>query len=251
MAPIAPLQLPQLSYMQRSFELPMTVPPGMDLTTTDEDLTACSINEPLDPTIAKGAGTSSSEVSGIELLTLTQSIHYSPTWRVPVLWLQAHRSSNGSPLTLEELLTSDCPVFHDARHASTGGQQTLFPLMQQRGHTTQAEEQTGDALSEEEDVKTEETTGRMAYFPPLSTSDHPVTGLPAICLHPCQTATVIGEMLASSTEATRWSTMSESSETAEGGQQRAGDRVDDDSYARQYLEAFMTLCASAVEMRSS
>lgn len=219
----------------------------MDLTTTDEDLTACSINEPLDPTIVESDGTSSSEVSGIELLTLTQSIHYSSTWRVPVLWLQAYRSKDGSPLTLDELLTSGCPVFHDARRINDDGPQTLFPLMQRQ------EQDSTDELEYQLDQEETDrpTTGRTAYFPPLSTSDHPATGLPAICLHPCQTATVIGEMLASSTEATRWSTMPESSETAEGGQLRAGDRVDDDSYARQYLEAFMTLCASAVEMRSS
>lgn len=75
-----------------------------------------------------------------------------------------------------------------------------------------------------------------AYFPPLSLSDHPITSLPCISLHPCQTAVVIGEMMQS-----RGISAEQDDDHQEG---------EESVYGREYLEAFMTICASAVEMRA-
>ncbi|PWN21045.1 hypothetical protein BCV69DRAFT_282547 [Microstroma glucosiphilum] len=123
-----------------------------------------------------------------------------------------------------------------------GRRSTLHPLLPQAssahrggddgaGDTvvlTEPQMQDGTStLSDEESVA-------PAYFPPLSLSDHPITSLPCISLHPCQTAVVIGEMM--------------HSREVSGGQDGNGGQ-EEAVYAKEYLKAFMTICASVVEMR--
>lgn len=165
-------------------------------------------DEPEDPASAP-AGASGSLTGS---LTVTQSIFYSSTWHVPVLWLDAYRTADGSPLGLEDILQSG--LFH--RLLPTAQLDEVTPEGAKSVFAT-----TLDPLLARE-ANAEKAEDAPAYFPPLSTADHPLTSLPSIFLHPCQTAAVVGEMV----------------------------QADGKGGYRAYLEAFMTVCASAVEMRA-
>ncbi|BGP48377.1 hypothetical protein JCM10450v2_004250 [Rhodotorula kratochvilovae] len=91
-----------------------------------------------------------------ELCTVLLSICYSPTYGVPVLWFEAHKSS-GTPLSLDEVLRS-----------------TLC---------------NSTALS---NVSTRTVEGTAPF---LSQADHPATGRPSWFLHPCETEGMVREVL--------------------------------------------------------
>ena len=59
-----------------------------------------------------------------------------------------------------------------------------------------------------------------AAFPAVSQGDHPSTGRPSLYLHPCETAGVLASILAPPTD------------------------------TLEYMESFVMLCASALEMRA-
>lgn len=120
-------------------------------------------------------------------LYVTQSIHWSCTWRVPVLYFHANWSS-GEPMSLDQL--------------------TAFGVIHDSG-TLQS------AL-----LRPDTAEDSNSYFVPVSYGDHPRTGLPSFYLHPCQTGRILSDLLP-------------------------------ESYpSHLYIEAFLNLCASAVEMRT-
>ncbi|KAH9938645.1 uncharacterized protein B0H18DRAFT_22127 [Fomitopsis serialis] len=94
-------------------------------------------------------------------LTCTQSVVYSPTYRVPAFYFTVHHS-NGVPLSLTEMMASS--------------------LL--RSHAVPKPDATTFALSEQ-----------GASFPLLSQGDHPVLGTPAWYFHPCHTPEAVGEVM--------------------------------------------------------
>ncbi|KAI0269280.1 hypothetical protein BC834DRAFT_820430, partial [Gloeopeniophorella convolvens] len=96
-----------------------------------------------------------------EVLACNQSIAFSPTYQVPVFYFTVH-DSRGSPLTLEHILKTT--LLH--RHALSETQASSFALVQPE-----------------------------APFPLLSQGDHPTMGTPSWYIHPCGTASAMGELI--------------------------------------------------------
>lgn len=193
------VQVPKLSHLSRDLTLNLTsqYKSKVCLAVSDDD--APSNNHLLD-TIADPTEYAPSESKAALRRTvhMTQSIQYSSTWHVPVLWLQGWVSEDGTeairPLEVDDVLA----------YRSKGN--TLQQLLESTTNDPQQQ--------------------RGAYFPPITIADHPANGHPSVYLHPCQTAQVIGEMLPHRDEG-------------------------DPNFGRRYLEAFLAICASAVEMRGN
>ncbi|CAO1634348.1 unnamed protein product [Sympodiomycopsis kandeliae] len=173
---------------------------------------------------------------------LAQSIVYSTTWRVPVLWLDGWvsnsqdgigQSSDASAvrgLTVDDVLNMKATAHqetngrdqpseseeHDAGEELNYSANTIRPLLQ-HPPSDHSMDDDGDEVSD-----------ARAYFPPITLADHPVNGRPSMYLHPCQTAQIIGEMLQADADVTT---------------------LDETEHAQRYLQAFLTVCASAIEMR--
>lgn len=160
--------LPSSAGLVRSFDI--CVPTATSSSDTDE------LTEPIDDSATHAALT--------QTVRVHQSVHWSSTWRVPVLYFHASWPS-GQPLSLDELSTAR--VIHN-----TGTLQSALVNPQTDG----------------------------SYFAPISYGDHPRTGLPSFYLHPCQTAHILSDILPPSHP----------------------DHL--------YIAAFLSLCASAVEMRA-
>ncbi|POY74523.1 hypothetical protein BMF94_2283 [Rhodotorula taiwanensis] len=123
------------------------------------------------------------------------SICYSPTFGVPVLWLETY-TKNGAPLSHTELIRST--VFHrDAIEAASA-------------HSGQAEPR-----------------------PPviISQADHPVTGFASWFVHPCETETLVREVL----EACPAPATTDEEEEAD--------------FPVQWLDAWLMLIGSLVDLR--
>lgn len=145
---------------------------------------------------------------------VTQTITYSSTWHVPVLWVDGWVTDAAGAvraLTIDDVLEMSC-----CPHKADGSaSNTLKPLLR------------ADHKDDESEADSDVGSRVAAYFPPVTLADHPTSGRPSMFLHPCQTAQVVGEML-------------EELDIAQG----------DGEFGRRYLEAFMAICASAIEMRN-
>ncbi|UZJ57169.1 hypothetical protein CBS101457_006489 [Exobasidium rhododendri] len=119
-------------------------------------------------------------------ISVTQTVCYSATWKVPVLYLEATDSS-GSPLSVEDLCAS--------------------PLFLSKESSIHASSQVADGL---------------AIFPTISMGENPANGHDSAYLHPCETAKWIATLLESESKS-------------------------DSSVS--FLESFMMLCGTVVEMR--
>jgi hypothetical protein len=251
-------QLPQLSHLQRVVEI---VPPESSSRALQRR--SNSEDEEEDPILSSGLSqqgdpqddtatahpplASSIGISSSSSIICTHEIFYSSTYSTPVLYLHAHYTQTGQDLSLEEMMDPRLGVFlpgEDGRGNSPEGAEgsrrsTLHALLPRESSGGRGGDE-GPTLAVplvEDDASTASKDEAVppAYFPPLSLSDHPITSLPCISLHPCQTAVVIGEMMQSHGVSAK----------------RDGDHHEGEEsvYGREYLEAFMTICASAVEMR--
>jgi hypothetical protein len=133
-----------------------------------------------------GNGTATGSLSNSQTISVTQSICYSSTWKVPVLYLEAS-DADGSPLSVEALCSS--------------------PVFMSKGE---------DAKSDTKDVD------GLAVFPTVSIGENPGNGHNSAYLHPCETAKYIATLL-----------------------EEEGSKGDD----VKYIESFVMLCSSVVEMR--
>ncbi|KAF8524747.1 hypothetical protein JB92DRAFT_3109267 [Gautieria morchelliformis] len=97
-----------------------------------------------------------------EVLTVHQSIVYSPTFQVPAFYFTVH-DRNGSPLPLQDMI----------------GTSLFRPHMFPRSISTASH---GISMPD-------------SNFPLLSQADHPVLGTPCWCFHPCETAAAVAELL--------------------------------------------------------
>ncbi|PWN49613.1 hypothetical protein IE53DRAFT_388151 [Violaceomyces palustris] len=142
-----------LDHLSRTFSLPL--PLGYQRQTIDPILSQLSAgiipSEYQEPAQTQEAR---------QLVTVDQSILWSPTWQVPVLHFSASWQ-DGSPLSLTELLES--PVFVRS---------TAF-----------------DPTSVSQDP------GESCDLPQISQGEHPVTGRPSWFLHPCHTAELLSQIL--------------------------------------------------------
>lgn len=93
-----------------------------------------------------------------EVVTVTQTIHWSSTWRLPVLYFNAS-SSSGQPLSLDQLISAG--IVH-----------------------------TPTTLSDNPDENATAGPGGA------SVADHPRSGLPSFFLHPCNTSQALTALLA-------------------------------------------------------
>lgn len=247
-------QLPQLSHLKRVIEV---VPPER----ADQEHSEGE-DEDEDPILSSGLshGTAPQVDTSMtyptpasNTITCTQEIFYSSTWSTPVLYLQAHHTETGHPLCLEEMMDPRLGVFlpgEDGEGSSSTPQRGAGTVRRSRLHALLPQSSAaaaGDRENGSEDGETlteplaedgalpvsNEDRIAPAYFPPLSQSDHPITSLPCISLHPCQTAVVIGEMMQARSVI----------------QEKDDDHREESVYGKEYLEAFITICANAVEMR--
>lgn len=125
-------------------------------------------------------------------LTVTQTVAYAATWKVPILYIEASKES-GEPLPIDELCASPLFVSKEAQAASS------------------------EVLSQD-----------TAAFPMVSMGENPANGHTCAYLHPCETAASVAQVLNS-------------------GDSKAS--MDSQDTALAYLEAFIMLCSTAVEMR--
>ncbi|KAK0527788.1 hypothetical protein OC835_004867 [Tilletia horrida] len=111
------------------------------------------------------------------LATMSQSICYSPTWKVPVFYFSVSRS-DGTPFTLDQVIRSSL-VQHE-----------LDPLLERPGpqHST-------DPSDPSSASRTDSSSDLPATFAPISSTEHPITGEPALYLHPCETASWLDTLL--------------------------------------------------------
>ncbi|KAK0550743.1 hypothetical protein OC845_002518 [Tilletia horrida] len=146
------------------------------------DLDSLAVNA--DPSASKDGGPAPI------LAMMHQSICYSTTWKVPTFYFSASRS-DGTPLTLNQVIRSSI-VQHEldplVERAGNGGQHPQFESQEAEGSATPAVPAT--AVTEKDD-----SPDLPATFAPISTCDHPVTGLPVLYLHPCETATWLQTLL--------------------------------------------------------
>ena len=179
---------------------------------------------------------------------------YSSTWKVPVLYLRAYARREGgaaadvTPLPLDELLKS--PLFLGPANTST----PLTALIE-------GADRNGDdgqcATTEAHNDGDDAAAAAAAYFPPISLCSSPLGDdddasgeswqlqlVPWLYLHPCQTAQMVGEMLAAAED-------EEKSSEGKGKRQHETQEEsgDEGKQGLRYLEAFLAICASAVEMR--
>lgn len=276
--------LPSLSHMRRTFDLAVELSSktaqGVKVR-TEEQRTASAIAEDADQdreasllldtnheigssaeeedaaTVTVGPALPNEADTQLTNIRVDQLVLYSSTWKVPVLYLgilSAAHSEGGRIVTLPEMLASS--LFH----ASSVGQGTTPPLQQQR-------------FEGEADIGTN-SQASLAYFPALTTCEYPLGDEDGsfsayeaavgphglwMYLHPCQTAQVVGEILAAA-RPPAWikhqGAISQSSGEPEGDvpSKSPSNRVSHDEHrrneAKRYLEAFMAVCASAVEMRA-
>ncbi|CAL1702202.1 unnamed protein product [Somion occarium] len=141
---------PQLGYMSRSLSIPAH---SLCEDHLDDETDEVYVEVPEDDAEAPQVIR--------ELVTVTLSVVYSPTYQVPALYFTAHHTS-GSPLTLPEI--TRLPLFREG----------LFP-----------DEQGGSFALNVPD----------SSFAMLSQGDHPTLGTPSWYLHPCHTSAVVSEIL--------------------------------------------------------
>ncbi|GAA5925362.1 ATG3/ATG10 family protein [Sporobolomyces koalae] len=113
-----------------------------------------------------------------EVCKVHLSICWSDSYQTPVLWFEAYRTS-GAPLTLREIASST--IFHRSVLGPTYPLTTLDPNAASQPH-----------LDVPDDCP--------ATTPFISQSDHPATGRPSWFLHPCETSTIVDEVLSASPE---------------------------------------------------
>ncbi|CAD6893628.1 unnamed protein product [Tilletia controversa] len=112
-------------------------------------------------------------------VTMSQSVCYSTTWRVPVFYFSVSRS-DGSPLTLEQVIRSSI-VQHE-----------LDPLTERAGQRREPSEETSPQDQEQEETQAADLP---ATFAPISSTEHPVTAEPVFYLHPCETSAWLETLL--------------------------------------------------------
>ncbi|GAA5984259.1 hypothetical protein JCM10908_006113 [Rhodotorula pacifica] len=151
-----------------------------------------------------------------ELCNVRLSVCYSPSYGVPVLWLEAYRR-NGAPLSLVEILHSSIFVRPDR-------QSEMTPALQQASNDS-------------------------APTPPvlLSQADHPATGHYYWFLHPCETEAMVNEVLESTTGAAEHAAedlpdANEQLEDLETGSPRSR------RWAMEWLEAWLMVVGSLVDL---
>jgi len=144
---------PYTSHLSRTFSLPSRN--AVESKNDDAELLdSMAVTEEEDET-----GKSTGNSSGSQTISITQSICYSSTWKVPVLYVEAS-DADGSPLSVEALCAS--PVFMgsvDVRKSDT------------------------------QDVD------GLAIFPTVSIGENPGNGHNSAYLHPCETAKYIATLL--------------------------------------------------------
>lgn len=155
-----------------------------------------------------------------QTVVLHQSILYSATWKVPVLWFSAHTRA-GEPLGASDLL--NLRIIHHS-----GSLDSSHPFLH---HDTHSRPRTNmhDSLTIHDPPAP--ISLDHSPFPPLSISDHPRTSLPSFFLHPCNTHTALHLLLSTPPSCQPDPSTSQC--------------------PSRYMCAFVSLCASAVEMRAS
>lgn len=237
--------------MRRSFELSLTQhADSLAAAPPDDDAILASTAPPIEHDGDEAAIATSDTATVSRFLHVDQMVLYSSTWKVPVLYIRAYaRAVEGgahiSPLSLEELLES--PLFLSTKGTST-------PLTSLLESDDSKSDDGNDTASEgHHDGSNAETA---AYFPPISMCSSPLGDdegageswqlqlVPWLYLHPCQTAQMVGEMLAAAEDEEK---------SSEGKGKRQHETQDESNkegkQGLRYLEAFLAICASAVEMR--
>lgn len=138
----------------------------------------------------EGETVTEAPVAQMQVWNVTQTIAFSSTWGVPLLFIEAI-DENGSPLPAEELCSSALFLSKDIK----GDPGAPSPLPQ-----------------------------ASSVFPTVSIGENPGNGHTGVYLHPCQTASSVSQVLSSQ------------SSSPEG-------------HELSYIEAFVMLCSTAVEMR--
>ncbi|KAE8225323.1 hypothetical protein CF319_g1915 [Tilletia indica] len=267
---------PQFSYLRRSLPLQIqldapSLPPNESLDedwlSEAEDLASASSSLPRAGPVPD---MSSLSVDGSEapqhapiLVTMSQSICYSTTWRVPVFYLSVSRS-DGSPLTLQQVIRSSI-VQHE-----------LDPLTERAGQRRDSSSEP----SRPDEPQESQPADLPATFAPISSTEHPITGEPVLYLHPCETAAWLETLLLpqvarrearSALARTSSSSMGSLHRSAAGSishdgvvstpaasaedthsaltSESSGLASTDDRTLCSYLETFVALVASAIEMR--
>ncbi|KAL9931782.1 hypothetical protein V8E36_009332 [Tilletia maclaganii] len=148
-----------------------TISPTAPVSGPIPDLGALSVNGGSDPLSTPGARPI--------VASMSQSICYSSTWKVPVFYFSVSLS-DGTPLTLDQVIRSSI-VQHE-----------LDPLTERPG---QQQAQNSDSAGTPHAPANTTAANLPATFAPISTSEHPITGRPALYLHPCETANWLETLL--------------------------------------------------------
>ncbi|CAO1615825.1 unnamed protein product [Parajaminaea phylloscopi] len=272
--------IPSLSHLRRTFELPVRWPAqGTD---SSRSCDGSEQNDVEDLRLIDSPGGVYEHIEEVETtqrcrdrpgttpetlvnLKVTQVVLYSKTWRVPVLYLHVCPTdlSNGWTPTLSDTLASS--LFH-----ASAFEHGILNARTQAGidgfaATSADADEDGDAHHQPSSAPG--ACERLAYFPPVTACESPLgddgdpsplagatdtTPMPYplglwLYLHPCQTAAVVGEMMAAITPVTADGD-GHGSHQQDGVQDHAcaSQQVND---AERYLHAFMAVCASAVVMR--
>lgn len=245
--------VPTLGHLRRTFKLPVRFfpPPAEGQSTTAQEdpgnldvddwsnEIGAQVDEFEDVAVASPSSSKVSADPDCSIFEIDQLILYSSTWKVPILYLSARPSESRhdeSAVSLSELLTSS--LFH------AGPSQADATPLQHLLHPSTREVAMSSGSSGP--IEPSQLTYGPAYFPPVSTSECPLgdsfdqregsalSRRQWLYLHPCQTATLVGEMMAA---------------REQHGQ---GPGLHEKAVASpmHYIEAFMAICASAVEMRA-
>lgn len=146
-----------------------------------------------------------------EVVYINQSIVYSKTWCLPVLHFTASTTS-GTPLSLDQL---------------------LFCNIISPNFTTYQQE-----VSEQVDANGNENwNGGQGG---ISIGDHPRTNSSSFFLHPCNTNNVLSQLL-----------LLNNNNNNHDNEEQEGEKEEKQDEDWRYIAAFVTMCSTTVEMRSS
>lgn len=187
-------------------------------------------SEPHDPSAL-------AEADAAETCNVRLSICYSPSYGVPVLWLEAHqRGPPVFPSPLPAFQVGSLPAdirMHDP--PADGAPLSLTEIM--RSSIFIDDRLGGDGLTPGEQVAAEGNNKSATTTPVLlSRADHPATGQFCWFLHPCETEAMVNEILEASQEAAA------PAERAHAG----GDSL---TWASEWLEAWLMVVGRLVDLQ--
>ncbi|EKM80356.1 hypothetical protein AGABI1DRAFT_128028 [Agaricus bisporus var. burnettii JB137-S8] len=128
------------------------------------DNLAATVDESIDDVVSEESdpSTANMTVGPDQILTCEQHVVFSATFRVPAFYFTVHSATSGAPLSLPEVLQS-----------------TLFKIGTMDGF----------------EVTPYAASLPASAFPVLSHGDHPTLNVPCWYFHPCETASVIDELV--------------------------------------------------------